>query len=331
LTSRTSQIAQEVANGAGLATRLAESAEVIVQAADLPGDVVSHLAATGDADRKRLFEIVAAEAEESAAVDVLNAPGNKRWRLRLVHVPGGAHSDASEAMVQINPSGAHSRVIDTAFDPNAIVCTIEERALAAAQLVELSQAQQAASRSTTAQRQTAVTFWSDVEEVLSFNAECVGDHEAVERLASLCFALSLIRRKGKGTYECVDADLALKRTVLAAGYENLLNTLAREDMLRRTIEQHVERRRAEFGEVRLQEELIRVRSEASEFVPREHVLRLKEIIDQQLPSGSTKPFSPRTKKVAVESNDNSPTWEDAGRSSNGKARHLTPRASGRIK
>src|SRR5205823_4566685 len=120
---------------------------------------------------------------------------------------GGAHSAASETMVQINPSGAHSRVIDTAFDPSAIVCTIEERALAAAQLVELSQAQQAASRSTKAQRQTAVTFWPDVEEVLSFNAERVDDRETVEKLVVLCFALSLIRRKGKGTYEFVDADL----------------------------------------------------------------------------------------------------------------------------
>ena len=318
-----------------LAERVGLATEAVVQAAELPDGVVAHLENVREPERKRLFEVVAAEAEESAAVNVLNAPGNKRWRLRLLHVPGGAHTAASETMGQINPSGAHTRVIDTSFDPAAIVCTIEERALAAAQLVELSQAQQVASRTTVAQREAAVTVWPEAAEVLSFNAERVGDRDDVERLAAMCFALSVIGRKGQATYEFLDPELASRYPVLAAGYENLIGRLGSEDTLRQSVERHVERRRAESGEVRVHEELIRLRSHVTDFVPRDRAARLREIIDREVPNARSRSSS-REDSTGRDDQTAQSSWEErtngaAARSKNGKARHDGSRGSSRTR
>lgn len=309
------QVARRLAGGlvsGEEATALVDGAvEKMVKGAMLPTSVASHLASLPADDRQRLFSLVTDEAVEAATVSVLQAPGRKRWRLRVIQVPAGQHAQGtSEALEQHNPEGVHTRVV-AIEDPSRVIETIEERGLAACQCGELRRAEEQMHRLPREQWPLSVTVFDDAEEVMQFRMEHLEDRLDARHTFLMALVLGVAARDRSNMFVLTNGWAAqcqgLARGRIARGFEGAIDRLAREPDVRRDLAQLVALRRSQVGDRHLAERLqaLRLPNHLKALVPDDAVMTMKSFVNESLrdlapalveePHGSETANPPRSK------------------------------------
>jgi hypothetical protein len=254
----------------------------------LPGSITDHLMRLPSAERGRLFDLLVHESNENLPVDVLKAPGNKRWRLRQIAVPGGVNAcGVAEPLGRLNGEGLDSRIVDNA-DPSEIVIASEERGLASCQIIEFQRAEALSRRASPEHRRAAVTVWPDVDEVLALRAETNDDPEVAERVFVTLLATETLRRDGGGFYRLtlfdgLDLDaLGLPDGRIAKGLKATTERLTGEPMLRKALQAYAEAERKRIGDQSLVKKMRAMRRDANPAVPAEALPEFRRAVTREI-------------------------------------------------
>ncbi|KKL89479.1 hypothetical protein LCGC14_1914270, partial [marine sediment metagenome] len=281
------RVASEWTNGNDLGAGVSRAAQEAVRSAALPRGIVSDLAAMASLDRQRLLVLLNDEAGEAATVSALEVPAQRRWRLRVLRVPGGEHSEIAEPMEQINPEGVNSRVIDTGYDPATFSVTFEERALCAPQIVEIRRAEQLMRQASPDQCAAALTVWQYGDEVAGICFERAQDLQGAQKLMVAMLALDMVKRDGSGTYRLTDESLLVDHPDvtdgrIGKGYDGTIRRIARDRDFRRAITSLVSQRRGAIGEKEVWRRMRGFLSRVRDMVPGGSVTEVKAMVTQEL-------------------------------------------------
>ncbi|GFO81281.1 MAG: hypothetical protein A49_09080 [Methyloceanibacter sp.] len=250
-----------------------------VNSRSLPRTVTAYLESLNEDRRAALLNLLSSQAAEAAVANVLAAPGGRRWRLRLIHLPGGLHNPFAGPFRQLS-ADIHTRILDNG-DPNTIGISTEEHALAACQLEEIRRAEEIARRATFQQRAAAATC-VDVEDLDELPSASDGDPEAVEAMLLMALAAGIIRRDRGNGYRADSPGVAEAFGDRIAGYAATLDRLGRNAALRYAIERELHRHSNQLGETRMQQALEQLHGRLRQTVPADAVRRADGILQQLL-------------------------------------------------
>lgn len=251
-----------------------------VSSTPLPRTVTAYLESLNEDRRTALLNLLNSQAAEAAVPNVLAAPGGRRWRLRLLHLPGGLHNPFAGALRQLS-ADVHTRVVDNG-DPDTIGISTEEHALAACQLEEIRRAEDISRRATSQQRAAAATCF-DVDDLDEIPPALDGDPEAAEALLLKALALGVIRRdRGNGYRTDAPGIAEAFGARIAQGYAATLDRLGRDAALRYAIERELHGHSTQLGEARVQQALEQLQGRLRQTVPADAVRRAEDILQQRL-------------------------------------------------